>query len=92
MVSAPASSRPHRHSCLPQLVRQRAELFSIFLVIPAGFLRALASKQVQLDEDDDSDGDSEAGDGQAAEPPPPAEAQKVRTFDQAGGCLGGECT
>lgn len=65
---------------LPQLVRQRAELFSIFLVIPAGFLRALASKQVQLDEDGDSDGDSDAGDLNAEPPPPPAEAQKVRGY------------
>lgn len=28
------------------MVNQRAELFSVFLVIPTGFLRALASKQV----------------------------------------------
>jgi hypothetical protein len=30
-----------------QMVNQRAELFSVFLVIPTGFLRALASKQVR---------------------------------------------
>jgi hypothetical protein len=29
------------------MVNQRAELFSVFLVIPTGFLRALASKQVR---------------------------------------------
>lgn len=45
-----------------QMVSQRANIFTVFLVIPTGFLRALASKQVQLEEDDDSDGDSDAGD------------------------------
>jgi hypothetical protein len=47
---------------LLQMTQQRHNLFSVFLVIPTGFLRALASKQVQLDEDEDSDTDSEAGD------------------------------
>lgn len=56
-----------QHSCvllpvLLQMTQQRHNLFSVFLVIPTGFLRALASKQVQLDEDEDSDTDSEAGD------------------------------
>lgn len=32
---------------LLQMVSQRADLFSVFLVIPTGFLRALASKQVR---------------------------------------------
>jgi hypothetical protein len=81
------------------MVRQRAELFSIFLVIPAGFLRALASKQVQLDEDGDSDGDSDAGDLNAEPPPPPAETQKVRRDlllswqreGEKGGVLAQEC-
>ena len=45
-----------------QLCQRRYNVFSIFLVIPTGFLRALSSKQVQLDEDADSDDDSDAGD------------------------------
>lgn len=45
-----------------QVVVQRYNVFSIFLVIPTGFLRALASKQIQLDEDNDSDEESDMGD------------------------------
>eukprot|EP00879_Flechtneria_rotunda_P028986 GHRR01031235.1.p1 GENE.GHRR01031235.1~~GHRR01031235.1.p1 ORF type:complete len:764 (+),score=228.21 GHRR01031235.1:75-2366(+) len=45
------------------VVMQRANLFSVFMVVPTGFLRALASKQVQLDDEEDADDDgSEAGD------------------------------
>lgn len=52
------------HPFPPQAVRQRANLFSIFLAIPTGCLRAQASKQVQVDEDAESDGESDdAGDG-----------------------------
>ncbi|WIA17635.1 hypothetical protein OEZ85_014441 [Tetradesmus obliquus] len=47
---------------ISRMVSQRANLFSVFLVIPTGFLRALASKQVVLDEDADSDEGSDAGD------------------------------
>lgn len=47
---------------LTQVARQRYGLYSVFLVIPTGFLRALASKHVQVDGEDDNDSDSEAGD------------------------------
>jgi hypothetical protein len=50
-----------------QLCQQRYNIFSIFLVIPTGFLRALSSKQVQLDEDADSDDDSDIGDAPVQE-------------------------
>jgi hypothetical protein len=65
---------------IKRMLLQRANLFSVFLVIPTGFLRALASKQVVLDEDADSDEGSDAGDvgaptRQEAEQ---QEAQKVR--------------
>jgi hypothetical protein len=46
---------------IKRMVLARANLFSVFLVIPTGFLRALASKQVVLDEDADSDEGSDAG-------------------------------
>ncbi|GLC33063.1 hypothetical protein PLESTB_000374500 [Pleodorina starrii] len=47
---------------LKQVARQRYGLYSVFLVIPTGFLRALASKHVQVDGEDDNDSDSDAGD------------------------------
>lgn len=64
---------------IKQMVSNRANLFSVFLVIPTGFLRALASKQVQLDEDGDSDDDSDAGDVHQEQE---QDGQKVRA-----GCL-----
>jgi hypothetical protein len=42
----------------------RYQLFSTFLIVPAGFLRVLASKQVHVDEDDINDSDSDDGDAQ----------------------------
>eukprot|EP00775_Hariotina_reticulata_P007071 gene7071-7284_t len=42
----------------------RANLFSMFLVVPNGFLRALATSKVQLDKEAESDDESEAGDVQ----------------------------
>jgi hypothetical protein len=74
------------YACLlvRKMVLQRADLFSVFLVIPTGFLRALASKQVQLDEDGESDNDSEAGDGIGELPPQPA-PQETQT--KVGGCV-----
>jgi hypothetical protein len=64
-----------------RMVLQRANLFSVFLVIPTGFLRALASKQVVLDEDADSDEGSDAGDPgvpQQRQEGEQQDAQKVR--------------
>lgn len=59
------------------MVGNRANLFSVFLVIPTGFLRALASKQVQLDEDEDTDDDDDdIGDLRQEEQE--QEGQKVR--------------
>lgn len=72
------STHHTRSLCMLQMVNQRAELFSIFLVIPTGFLRALASKQVQLDEDGESDDDSEVGEGEPAPPPPPPVEQSTK--------------
>jgi hypothetical protein len=72
---------------IKRMLLQRANLFSVFLVIPTGFLRALASKQVVLDEDADSDEGSDAGDVVAAPTRQEAEqdAQKVtRTFHGLG--------
>ena len=43
----------------------RYRLFSTFLIVPAGFLRVLASKQVHIDEDDINDSDSDNEDAQA---------------------------
>ena len=67
-----------------QVVDQRANVFSVFLVIPAGFLRALASKQVEVDEDGDSDDDSEVGELQGEAPAQQqqqqAETTKVRVL------------
>jgi hypothetical protein len=43
-----------------QVINMRYQLFSTFLIVPAGFLRVLASKQVHVDEDDnESDSDDE---------------------------------
>lgn len=56
-----APHAPGACACV-QLLLQRCNLASVFLVIPTGFLRALASKHVSLDEDADSDADSDAGD------------------------------
>jgi hypothetical protein len=87
-----------QHSCvllpvLLQMTQQRHNLFSVFLVIPTGFLRALASKQVQLDEDEDSDTDSEAGDvNNVPDQQQEAGGAKVRHLPgwHAGGvCVGG---
>jgi Skp family chaperone for outer membrane proteins len=64
---------------LVQMVGQRADLFSVFLVIPTGFLRALASKQVQLDEDDDSDNDSDIGELQGDAPQQQQQQEKQET-------------
>lgn len=48
---------------LLQLVsKQRYKLFSVFMGVPTGFVRGLATKQVQLDEEDDVDSDSDGGD------------------------------
>lgn len=60
---------------LKQVARQRYSLYSVFLVIPTGFLRALASKHVQVDGEDDNDSDSDAGDD--------ANANKERNKDTA---------
>ncbi|KAI8475137.1 MAG: hypothetical protein J3K34DRAFT_517581 [Monoraphidium minutum] len=60
---------------MKRVTLQRYNLFSLFLVLPAGFLRALASKQAVLDEDDDSDDDSEDG-GPPAGAPPQTELEK----------------
>lgn len=66
------------------MVLQRANLFSVFLVIPTGFLRALASKQVQLDEDADSDEGSDAGDAVVQrEDPQQQDTQKVSSVCNA---------
>lgn len=54
-------------------------------VRPAGFLRALASKQVQVDGDDDDDAGSEAGDDAAKA----AAAAKTTADNAAAGSRGG---
>jgi hypothetical protein len=46
---------------------QRHGLAGCFLDIPTGFVRALASKQVQVDDDEVDDSDSDAGDEPAGE-------------------------
>ncbi|GFR48517.1 hypothetical protein Agub_g10412 [Astrephomene gubernaculifera] len=61
---------------LTQVARQRYGLYSVFLVIPTGFLRALASKHVQVDGEDDNDSDSDAGDD--------ANANKEKNKDSGG--------
>jgi hypothetical protein len=43
-----------------RVINMRYRLFSTFLIVPAGFLRVLASKQVHVDEDDIDDSDSDA--------------------------------
>eukprot|EP00878_Enallax_costatus_P031470 GHUV01034416.1.p1 GENE.GHUV01034416.1~~GHUV01034416.1.p1 ORF type:complete len:452 (+),score=95.23 GHUV01034416.1:594-1949(+) len=62
---------------IQQMVKNRANLFSVFLVIPTGFLRALASKQVQLDEDADTDDDDDDV-GDLRQDDQEQEGQKVR--------------
>lgn len=47
---------------LRRVSAQRYSLASCFINIPTGFVRALASKQVALDDDEENDSDSEAGD------------------------------
>jgi hypothetical protein len=46
---------------LQRVSHRRYMLFSCFLMVPAGFLRSLASKQVKVDEEDESDSDSDDG-------------------------------
>jgi hypothetical protein len=70
------------------MVGQRADLFSVFLVIPTGFLRALASKQVQLDEDDDSDNDSDLGELQVDAPQQQQQQQEKQETQKVGGVAG----
>ncbi|KAG2493479.1 hypothetical protein HYH03_008295 [Edaphochlamys debaryana] len=62
---------------LKQVARQRYGLYSVFLVIPTGFLRALASKHVQVDGEDDNDSDSDAGDDANANKEKNAQAGKT---------------
>ncbi len=73
---------------LTQVARQRYGLYSVFLVIPTGFLRALASKHVQVDGEDDNDSDSEAGDDpgkQQAQQAKQQEGDKSGEGDKVGG-------
>ena len=47
---------------LKEVSKTRYALFGVFMGVPAGFVRALAVKQIVIDEDDDGDSDSEFGD------------------------------
>ena len=47
---------------LKEVSKTRYALFGVFMGVPAGFVRALAVKQIVIDEDDDADSDSEFGD------------------------------
>jgi hypothetical protein len=71
------------------MVAQRADLFGVFLAIPAGFLRALAAKQVQVDEDADSDADSDAGDLAGGDAPPQQQQQPEKDEAQKVGVVRG---
>lgn len=44
---------------LRSVSNRRYNLYTVFLVIPVALTRALASKQIKLDEEDDDDDDDE---------------------------------
>jgi hypothetical protein len=62
----------------------RANLFSMFLVVPNGLLRALATRKVRLDKEAESDDESEAGDVQQEQEQP--HTSKVRRFISLHAC------
>ena len=64
---------------LKEVSRTRYALFGVFMGVPAGFVRALAVKQIVIDEDDDGDSDSEFGDDIPADQKAAANAEANTT-------------
>jgi hypothetical protein len=60
---------------LKEVSKTRYALFGVFMGVPAGFVRALAVKQIVIDEDDDGDSDSEFGDDLPADQKAAANAE-----------------
>ncbi len=70
---------------------QRHGLAACFLDVPTGFVRALASKQVQVDDDEAEDSDSEAGDEAGDRQAEDDEGGKeARAAGRAGGAAAGQ--
>ena len=53
----------HTHTPAPQVDNQRYGMYGVFLIVPVGLVRGLASKSVSV-EADNSDGEEENGDEQ----------------------------
>lgn len=56
---------------LLRISAHRYRVFGIFVGVPTGFVRALAARQVVIDEDDDIESDSDLDDPTPPPPPPP---------------------
>lgn len=66
---------------LMQVLRHRYSIFGVFMTVPTGFIRGLATRAVLVDEDEEAESDSEAGDDVAIANTPiaaPIVAQKKK--------------
>lgn len=70
--------------CPLQMEYMRAALFSMFLVVPNGLLRALATRKVRLDKEAESDDESEADDVHPEQEQ--SNTSKVRMFTSLHAC------